>query len=255
MEIRRTHSEEGSPGADTAESSPHRNNVIRLLSRGEIEIRERLGRSSNATFRVVVHSGDASLDAVYKPVSGERPLWDFPRGLHRREAAAFELSCHLGWAVVPETVVRHEAPLGEGSLQRWVDAEQNVDFFSLPPRGDTGRALRLICAFDLVANNADRKAGHVLWDRSGRVWAIDNALCFHPHPKLRTVIWDFAGEVLPPEVTSSLERLLKSGPPDALTQLLSRTELDLTMERAARLLDLGRFPHDPTGDHLPWPLV
>ncbi len=132
--------------------------------------------------------------AVYKPLRGERPLWDFPDGLYRREVAAYELSAALGWSLVPETVARDDGPYGAGSYQRFVDADFTEHYFTLLEQPDHHDLLRRIAVFDLVANNADRKSGHCLLGDDGNIWGIDHGLCFAVPPKLRTVMWDFAGE-------------------------------------------------------------
>ena len=142
-------------------------------------------------------SGDEPLNAVYKPAGGERSLWDFPDGLFRREVAAFTLSEALGWGLVPPTVLRPDGPFGEGSLQLFVEADYNQHYFTLYDEGGHEALLQAMCAFDIVANNADRKSGHVLKGPDGRLWGIDHGLCFHRQPKLRTVIWDFAEDLIP----------------------------------------------------------
>ena len=153
--------------------------------------------SSNATLLVDVH-GEIDLKAVYKPRRGERPLWDFPAGLDAREAAAYELSAALGWDVVPETVLRTaDLPYGRGSLQRFVPFDPEQHYFTLVEEEARLPVLRTICAFDVVANSADRKGGHCLAGDDGRIYAIDNGLTFHEELKLRTVIWEFGGTSVP----------------------------------------------------------
>ncbi len=214
----------------------------------------RMPYSSNGTFLVrVAHEGTEEL-AVYKPVRGERPLWDFPTGLARREVAAYELSAALGWDVVPPTVLR-DGPAGEGSVQRFVDADFSEHFFTLREDEAHDDAFRRLCAFDLVANSADRKGGHCLVDAEGHIWAIDNGLSFHQEFKVRTVIWDYAGERLPDALAADLQALVDDGLPDALTALLDPFERDAVLTRAGALLQAGAFPHDPTGHRYPWPLV
>jgi uncharacterized repeat protein (TIGR03843 family) len=215
----------------------------------------RLPGSSNATFLVEVRLGEASALAVYKPVRGERPLWDFPRGLFRRELAAYHLSEALGWGLVPLTVRRRDGPLGDGSLQRFVDADFEQHYFTLRASRTHRERLRRICAFDLVANNADRKGGHCLLGDDGAIHAIDNGLCFHVEPKLRTVIWDFAGEAIPAGILDDVGRLVKSGVPAALRDLLDPAEQAALLERATALLDAGEFPAEPDTYCYPWPLV
>ncbi len=224
-----------------------------LLASGDLQVEGRLPWSSNLTFLVTVDGGP--LAAVYKPAQGERPLWDFPGGLYRREVAAFELSEALGWGVVPPTVARREGPFGEGSLQLFVEADYEQHYFTLLDEGSCDPLLATIAAFDVVANNADRKSGHVLLGTDGRVWGIDHGLCFHPSPKLRTVIWDFAGHEVPDPLLSDLDRLARRLP-DSLTNVLTRTEQDELVRRAELLVAAGVFP-EPEGDHppYPWPLV
>lgn len=226
-----------------------------LLCAGEIEVLGRMPWSSNATFLVEVRDGELFAPAVYKPERGEQPLWDFPPGLWRREVAAHVLSEQLGFGLVPPTVERMDAPLGVGSVQAFVPARFEQHYFTMRDRSELGAALRRLCAFDLVANSADRKGGHCLLDQDDRVWAIDNGLCFHEDLKLRTVIWDFAGEPIPTEVADALTGLLESGVEDRVRELLAGPEAVGVVDRAAALLSTGRFPHDPTGRRHPWPLV
>jgi uncharacterized repeat protein (TIGR03843 family) len=253
--------------------------ILRALSRGEIELKGRLRWSSNATFLVEVHPpgenrgaktnshtgpskkgpqqgpGDRPMLAIYKPTKGERPLWDFPHGLWKREVAAYELDCALGWNLIPPTAARLDAPLGPGSLQYFVDALVDEHYFSLLEEPRHHEALRRVAAFDLVANNADRKSGHCLLDRQGHIWAIDNGLCFHTEPKLRTVIWDFAGDKIGHELLTSLEPLSRSEVPNVITSLLDEEEIAALSARAAAVFARGRFP-EPSGDFpYPWPLV
>jgi uncharacterized repeat protein (TIGR03843 family) len=228
--------------------------VLSLLASGEIEVKGRMPWSSNATFLVEVTCGADTTLAIYKPGRGERPLWDFPRGLYRREVAAWLLSAQLGWHVVPETVLR-DGPLGEGSVQRFVPHDPEVHHFTLVEQEAHHESLRRICAFDLVANNTDRKSGHCLQGEDGRIWAIDNGLCFHPEPKLRTVIWEFGAEPVPPDLLVDLERLVGELPA-GLDAYLDEEELDALADRARWLLRAGRFPV-PDAYHrpYPWPLV
>jgi uncharacterized repeat protein (TIGR03843 family) len=225
-----------------------------LLAHGAITVRGRLPRSSNATLLVEVALGGATALGVYKPAGGERPLWDFPPGLFRREAAAYLLSEALGWGLVPPTVVR-EGPLGEGSLQRFVEADPAGHYFTLREDPVHRDRLRRLCLFDLLANNADRKSGHCLLDRSGRVWAIDNALTFHAEPKLRTVIWDFGGEPVPEPLLEDVRRLVAAGLPQAQAALLEPAERRALLARARAVVRAGRFPEYPGGGAVPWPLV
>ena len=178
-----------------------------LLRRGEIEVKGRMPWSSNGTYLVHLCLGDEEGAAIYKPHRGERPLWDYPSGLYRREVAVYEVSEALGWGLVPETVVRDDGPFGPGSLQRFVAAHFEEHYFTLLERPELHDALRTMCLFDLIVNNGDRKSGHCLLGEDGRIWGIDHGLCLHEEPKLRTVIWDFAGQPVPAERLDDVARL------------------------------------------------
>lgn len=232
-----------------------------MLSLGEMTVHGRIAGSSNATLLVTCALGQEEQLAVYKPAKGERPLWDFPRGLHRREVASYELSDALGLRCVPETVERADGPFGCGSVQRLVDEDGTSHYFTLRDEPHWWPVLRAIAAFDVVINNADRKSGHVLL-ADDRLWAIDNGLSFHTDPKLRTVIWDFAGDALPDFVTRALEELLDQGPRGPVMRrlglLLAPDECEAVLERAAALAAAGTLPEpDQDGDWppYPWPLV
>ena len=237
-----------------ADERPSAADALSVLTHGEIEVQGRMPWSSNGTFLTTVALDGVDLPAVYKPHRGERPLWDFPDGLFQREVAAYELSVALGWDLVPETVLRAEAPFGIGSLQRFVDADFEQHYFTLLEQPVHHSALRAMAAFDLVANNADRKGGHCLIDADGHVWGIDHGLCFNVEPKLRTVIWDFGGEPLPAELRDGLERVAGC-PPSALEGLLDADERSALSLRAARVARLGIFPNPGQGRPYPWPLV
>ena len=203
----------------------------------------RLPWSSNLTVLVGLEGdGPDPLHAVYKPASGEQSLWDFPDGLYRREVAAFELSEALGWGLVPPTVVRDDGQFGPGSLQLFVEADYEEHYFTLLDAGGHEDVLVTMCAFDVVVNNADRKSGHVLKGADGRLWGIDHGLCFHRQHKLRTVIWDFADEAVPPGLLADLARLA-DGLPDQLSALLSGAERQALVERARRLVAVAAPEH------------
>ncbi len=231
--------------------------MVTLLNSGGIEVLGLMPWSSNGTFLVEVSDGDDHAPAIYKPASAERPLWDFPGGLWKREVATWELSEVLGFGVVPPTVGRTEAPMGPGSLQAFVPARFEEHYFTLRDTDDPGleASLRELCVLDLVANATDRKGGHCLLDAQGRLWAIDNGLTFHEEFKLRTVIWDFAGEVIPTGALRALRSFVEVGIPARLGRWLSEPEADATVARASAVLEAGCFPHDRTGNHYPWPLV
>ena len=254
--------EDGDDGGDDtvpfvydANVAPGDEEMLPLLGHGSVELLGLMPWSSNGAYLVEVELDGLHAPAVYKPEEGEQPLWDFPSGLWRREVAAFELGRALGLDLVPPTVARHDAPAGPGSLQAFVPARFEHHYFTLRDDPTHGRTFRELCAFDLVANSADRKAGHCLVDASDRVWAIDNGLTFHVEFKVRTVLWDFAGEALPGELADALARFLDEGPPPALGVLLDQDEVDATTHRARALLSTARFPHDPSGRRYPWPLV
>jgi uncharacterized repeat protein (TIGR03843 family) len=230
--------------------------ALSVLSSGSVEVQGRMPWSSNGTYLVTVTGEDTPpMVAVYKPGRAERPLWDFPDGLFRREVAAYELSEALGWGFVPPTLERSDGPLGPGSLQMFVDADFEQHYFTLMEDDRHHRVLKRMATFDFLANNADRKGGHCLLDADGRIWAIDHGLCFHAQPKLRTVIWDFAGEELCPDDSADIERLVAAGLPESLRRILHQDELRALEARAQVLIRQGRLP-EPRRDHpYPWPLV
>ena len=224
-----------------------------LLGRGEIEIEGRMPWSSNATFLVHVTCGDEAAQAIYKPTRGERPLWDFEPGLHRRELAAYHLSEAMGLDLVPPTVIR-DGPLGEGSLQWFVSADHREHYFTIHEQyAHHHDQLREIAVLDVLANNTDRKSGHCLLAH-GRVWAIDNGLCFSAPFKLRTVIWEFAGEAIDPALLRQVARIADRVPVD-VAALLGEDEIEALQYRAAALVRSGVFPADRSGHRYPWPLV
>ena len=191
---------------------------------------------------------------MYKPGRGERHLWDFPEAIYRREVAAYELSQALGWDIVPETVERDDAPLGPGSLQRFVPADFSEHHFTLVEHEDYHDQLRTICAFDVVANNADRKSGHCILGDDGRIWAIDNGLCFHVEPKLRTVIWEFAGRVAARPSSSTTSPRWPSPRPSPCAAAVGAKRSTPWRRRAERLLEAGPIP-GPRPRHPPLPLA
>jgi uncharacterized repeat protein (TIGR03843 family) len=228
---------------------------LTLLTEGRVELLGRIPRSSNATFLVRVSSGDDSAYAVYKPESGERPLSDFAPGLYRRELAAYVLSDHLEWDLVPPTVIRADTPLGIGSLQWFVECDFREHYFTLHSDvPHTHAALAQIALFDVVTNNTDRKSGHVLRGHDGHIWGIDHGLCFSAAFKLRTVIWDFAGEPIPQALLTDIAQLADAVPA-AVAELLDDDEVAALQRRVLRLLREGVLPVDRTGMRYPWPLV
>lgn len=249
------------PAPDDEDASPFRDRpaietprALALLAEGDIVVVGRMPWSSNATFLVDIEHDGLLAQGIYKPARGERPLWDFPSGLYRREAAAFDLSEHLGWHLVPPTIVR-DGPIGVGSLQLFVPADFEQHYFTIRDAGAHREVLEELCVFDIVSNNTDRKGGHVLLDRDHRIWAIDNGLSFHAEFKLRTVIWDFGGERIPRRLLDTLVRLLDEGVPPPLVGTLDAFERDAVLARSRALVQEGYFPVDHTGRRHPWPLV
>ncbi len=232
--------------------------VPRVLADGELEILGLLPRSSNYTFlvRAVDVDGTDCL-AVYKPRRGEIPLWDFPEGtLCRREVAAYRVARELGWPRVPPTLLR-EGPEGIGSVQLFMEFDPEQHYFTLQHRHpDTFRDVAL---FDVVINNADRKAGHCLLGTDGEVFLIDHGTCFNQEAKLRSVIWDYMGEPIPAARVGDLEDLLTSmrdGPLDIeLAELLSPEEREAMRRRLSELIDRGTFPEPGDERPYPWPPI
>jgi uncharacterized repeat protein (TIGR03843 family) len=244
-----------SPGSPSPPGSPSSDEGRELLEQGELSILGRMPWSSNGTFLAsVCHDSDAT-QAVYKPHRGERPLWDFPGGLYKREVAAYELSEALGWHLVPLTVLRVEAPLGEGSLQQFVETDFEQHYFTLYEADEHRDQLQALCVFDLLANSTDRKSGHCLLGADGRIYAIDNGLSFHQEFKLRTVIWEFGGDPIPTELLDDVSRFVDDGVPAALAALLDPFERDALLTRARAVVRDPHFPVDHSGRRYPWPLV
>jgi len=246
------------PGNERASNAPDLS-VPAPLAAGEIEVLGALPESSNAALLVRCVATDDTILAVYKPMRGEAPLWDFPDGtLHRREVAAFEVARALGWPRVPPTVLR-DGPFGPGSMQRFISFDPAEHFFTLEvEHADT---FRRVAIFDLAVNNADRKGGHCLLDEDDEIWVIDHGVCFAVEPKLRTVIWTFVDEPLPADAVDDLRRVhdgLVGGGQIAATlgALLAPDEVAATADRIDRLLADGRFPQPEPGVRpFPWPPI
>ena len=228
--------------------------LTQLLTEGDIAVEMRMPYSSNATFLVRISQGERSCRAIYKPLRGERPLWDFAPGLHRREVAAYRLAIAMGFDFVPMTVLR-DGPLGEGSVQLLIDADFEQHYFTLfESQPELHDQFRDIAVFDIVANNTDRKSGHVLIDADKHVWGIDHGLCFAADFKLRTVIWEFGGEALPEPVLDAVRKVADTVPLE-VASLLDSDEVEALTHRAAWLLEHRQFPVDDSGRRYPWPLV
>lgn len=227
-----------------------------MLRRGAINVEGRVAGSSNQALLVSVTLDGVTGLACYKAEAGERPLWDFSDGLWRREVAAWELDQLLGTDLVPTTITRDDLPFGVGSLQWWVDGATDDHYFTLRERDTLSEWFEDLCAFDVVANNADRKAGHILFDEH-RCWAIDNGLCFHEEEKLRTVVWEYVHEVLPERLVAPLDRLARGEDGD-LSFYLSADEIASTRRRAHELVAARAFPapnEENDWPPYPWPLI
>lgn len=230
------------------------------LLNGALTVKGEFVWGSNYTFLGVVKYLGEEYPAVYKPTRGERPLWDFPsETLSLREVAAYLVSEAIGWDLVPVTVYRKDAPFGPGSLQQFVEHDPDRHYFTFSPE-DLQR-LRPVALFDILINNADRKGGHILVSPDDHLWLIDHGICFHVEEKLRTVIWDFVGEPIPPSLCEDLERFhQKLFPEDdspsflreELLQYLADEEIVAMASRARALIAEGRFP-PPSSTHRPYP--
>ena len=229
---------------------------LQILKEGEASLRGRLPHGSNVAYLVDLQLKDRSANAVYKPILGEMPLWDFPLDLAYREQGAFLVDKALGWNTVPPTVIRSDLPFGLGSMQLFVPFQPEHHYGTIAHDQQLRPQLERICALDVVINNADRKAGHCLLGVNNKVWAIDNSLSFHHDFKLRTVIWDFANNKLPIAIRQDLQRLLDTGLPKKLVDTLAPLEIEATLGRTHELLHSGCFPAIRRGlSNRPWPLV
>lgn len=233
--------------------------LMDLLAQGSMADYHMAPTGSNYTFYATVSdSVQGQRRVVYKPQSGEAPLWDFPTGtLYLREYAAYLLNEALGWGFVPPTVIR-EGVHGIGSVQLFVELDPAANYFTL--RDAHREQMLQLCAFDVIANNADRKASHCLLGRDECIWAIDHGITFHDQPKLRTVIWDFAGDRVPEPVLKDLSHLMERFPEpgglgEQLAPLLTAYEMDAFCRRVEALLQSGRFPFPGPRRSVPWPLV
>ena len=231
--------------------------ALELLAQGDLAVEGRLVVASNATLYCTIRGGGAEAACVYKPVAGERPLWDFPHGtLAGREVAAYAVSQAAGWNLVPPTVYR-DGPFGPGMCQLWIDTDAEADLVALSRSADN-RALRDMAVFDAVVNNADRKIGHLLPVSDGRLYGCDHGVCFGEEYKLRTVLWQWRGRKLPARALHALARLkaeLATGSLAAeLPQRLTADEVTATRQRVELLLAAGVHPYPPEDwPAVPWP--
>ena len=228
---------------------------LQLLATAEVDIEGRMPWSSNATFLVnLCIEGLPVGQAIYKPLRGERPLWDFEPGLHRRELAAYLLSEAIGIDLVPPTIIRN-GPMGEGSMQWFVEADHQQHYFTIyETREDLHPVMRTVALFDILANNTDRKSGHVLIDGADHIWGIDHGLCFAAEFKLRTVVWEFGGETVPDELLTATAKVAERVPLE-IAALLRDEEVAAIQERAQWVVEHAVFPVDNSGRRYPWPLV
>jgi hypothetical protein len=231
--------------------------ILEALQKGEIDLQGQFLSGSNYTLLGSLRHNDLDIAIVYKPSRGEQPLWDFPAGtLSKREVAAFHVSEGLGWDLVPPTVYRKKgAPMGPGSVQQFIEHDPEYHYFRFCE--EDKQLLRPVALFDHLINNADRKGGHILWNLSRHLWLIDHGICFHHEVKLRTVIWDFAGEKIPDDLLEDIRRFigeleLKGDLFNCLERLLQPGEISALMQRGRNLVDTQEFP-GPSGNRRPYP--
>jgi len=226
-----------------------------ILEEGIVKVEGRLVDASNATLFTEIELNGQSVRAIYKPISGERPLWDFQSGtLAFRERAAYLLSEAMGFHLVPLTILR-DGPFGEGAFQLWIDIDESVDL-TLYFR-EINENLRKVALFDAVINNTDRKIGHLLPDQTGHLYVCDHGVTFHEEDKLRTVLWQWSGQSLNADeiaILSSLRNVVADGSIAELPHLLSAIEIDALLMRVDRLIAESIFPEpNPEWPAVPWP--
>lgn len=229
-----------------------------ILTQGEMSVEGRLVDASNATLFVSIRHNEESINAIYKPVAGERPLWDFTDGnLAARERAAFVISDFLNLNLVPLTILR-DGPFGPGMVQEWVDIDESIDLeeYFLQDKPE----LRWVALFDAIINNTDRKIGHLLPTSSGDLFICDHGVTFHSEDKLRTVLWQWAGVKYTEDEIDSLTLLHsaisggKSKQLEELSELLTQSEIVALSQRIERMISLRHFPEpNPEWPHIPWP--
>ena len=230
---------------------PALKSIVEVISNGSLKVEGRFVDASNATLYAVVELDEQAIPVIYKPIAGERPLWDFPDGnLANRELAAFLLSQALKFDIVPFTILR-EGPFGVGMVQQWIDIDEEVDVVELATSTDP--RIRQMALFDAIINNTDRKYGHILPTVSGEIFGCDHGVTFHEDPKLRTVLWQFAGERFTPIEINLLETANEKAA-DVVGSLITSTESAALTARVEGLLAAGAFP-SPREDWpaVPWP--
>jgi hypothetical protein len=234
--------------------------TLEVLEKGKVDKEHGIMRwSSNYTFLISLSYDNDRLLSVYKPQKGERPLWDFPDGtLCKREVASFLTSEALKWSLVPPTVLR-DGPRGLGSVQLYIEHDSEINYFSFDET--IVPQLMKLAAFDYIVNNADRKGGHCLLDSAGHLWGIDHGITFHTAPKLRTVIWDFAGQPIPDSILEDLDGLCDqltdvNNPYRAqLATYISEREITAFQSRVRELVRSRKYPQPGNGPNYPWPPV
>lgn len=248
-------------GLSVSKLETHLPDVLETLLNGKLELQGMMPWSSNYTFLAGIQDlvDDITLLAIYKPGKGERPLWDFPdQTLSLREFASYLVSQVLGWPKIPPTVLR-EGPHGLGSVQLFIEAEYEAHYFNMRGMPAFTEDFRRMALFDFIVNNADRKGGHCLKGADGQVWAIDHGLTFHVEPKLRTVIWEFCEEEIPPVLLNNLTKLRqlmdKGELCQILSDLISPRELEAFKRRVAVLVSKRRFPAARSGRNMPYPPI
>lgn len=260
--------EDAEPDSDCIESDEPESvaiseeSVLQTLREGEMETAGLLPYSSNHSFLVTISAAELALPAVYKPRRGENPLWDFTSGtLCSREAAAYVVCSQLGWRLVPPTVLR-DGPHGFGSVQFFIDHDQNEHYFTIQYDARFTDSLRQLVLFDYVINNADRKSGHCLAGADDQLWAIDHGICFHTEHKLRSVIWEFSEEPIQAELLADLVRFRiaftkkESKAATQLAELLSAEEYSALTNRLDKLIQSACYPSpSPFQRNYPWPPV
>lgn len=221
----------------------------KIFQSGELEVIGRLVDASNASLLCTLPD---NVKVIYKPIAGERPLWDFPDGnLASREVAAYYISEIGNFKVVPKTVLR-EGPFGTGAIQKWIETSEEADVITIAQSNDS--QMRNLALFDIVINNADRKFGHVLITPENRIFGCDHGVSLHKENKLRTVVWQFAEELLQPAEVEQLNELLSQIDCKYLSTYLSEDEIDAIFERTKNLLEAGRFSSpNPNWPAVPWP--
>jgi hypothetical protein len=230
-----------------------------IFQHGDLELKGQFMLGSNYTFLVDVRYQEKTYTAVYKPCKGEQPLWDFPENsLAQREVAAYLVSECLGFHFVPFTTLRDDGPYGAGSIQQYIEYDPDYHYFNFSD--DDKRLLKPVVLFDLLVNNADRKGGHVFFENgTHKLFAIDHGICFHEDDKLRTVLWDFAGQKIPDELLFRLSSFLSPPSSDLdlprlLQPYLTPREISALCARAELILQRGLFPRQPRDRRaMPWP--